>query len=69
MTLEFSVQSFLKNIHIKFHENPFSGSRVVLCGRTDMTELIAALRNFASPPKKIFPDKICREDQKTFYTQ
>jgi hypothetical protein len=46
---------------MKFHENPSSGSRDVLYGRTegqidgdrepDMTELIVAFRNFASTPK------------------
>jgi len=25
---------FSENPHIKFHENPFSGSRVFLCGQT-----------------------------------
>ena len=30
-----------KCCNIKFHENPFSGSRVILCGRTDMTKLIS----------------------------
>ena len=33
--LEFSRQIFEKSTNIKFHENPFSGSRVVTCGRTD----------------------------------
>jgi hypothetical protein len=32
---EFSRQIFKKYSNIKFHENPFSGSRVVPCGRTD----------------------------------
>ena len=33
---EFSRQIFeKKNTHIKFHENPSSGSRVVSCERTD----------------------------------
>ena len=29
----------------------FSGSRVVQCGRTDVTKLIVAFRNFAKGPK------------------
>jgi len=40
----------------KFHKNPSSRSRVVPCGqvdgRTDMTKLTVAFRNFASAPKK-----------------
>jgi hypothetical protein len=43
---------FLKISNIKFHENPSSGSRVVLCRWTDMTKPIAAFCNFASAPKK-----------------
>lgn len=32
---EFSGQILEKDSNIKFHENPFSGSRSVYCGRTD----------------------------------
>jgi hypothetical protein len=32
--LEFSQKIFEKYSNIKFHENPTSGSRIVLCGRT-----------------------------------
>jgi len=43
-----------KNTHTKFHENPSSGSQLVLCRRTgrqtDMTKLIVAYRNFATAP-------------------
>jgi len=38
----------------RFHENPFSGSRVFPCGRTDRhtdKKLIVAFRNFANAPK------------------
>ena len=35
MKLEFSRQIFEEYSDIKFHENPFSASRVVPCGRTD----------------------------------
>ena len=35
MKLEFFRQIFEKYSNIKFHENPYSGSRVVACGRTD----------------------------------
>jgi hypothetical protein len=38
---------------MKFNENPSSGSRVVACGRTDVTKLIVALRSFANAPKNI----------------
>jgi len=36
MKLEFTRQSFEKYSNIKFHKNPSSGNRVVLCGRTDI---------------------------------
>ena len=39
---------FFKSSNTKFHENPWSGSRVVPCGPTDMTKLIVACRNFAN---------------------
>jgi len=56
MKLEFSEQTFKKYPNTKFHENPSSRDRVVTGGqtdkRTDMTRLIAALRNFAHAPKK-----------------
>jgi hypothetical protein len=47
-------QVFEKYSNIKFHENPSSGSRVVPCGKTDLTDmakLILALRNFEKAPK------------------
>jgi len=55
MKLEFSRQIFKKYSNIKFHENPSSGSRVVARrrtdGRTDMTKLTFAFRNFVKAPK------------------
>jgi len=59
MRLEFSLLLFEENSHVKFNGNPSSGSRVVLCGRTDrktdgeknMTELIGAFRNVAKTHK------------------
>jgi len=48
MKLELSAQIFRNYSNIKFHENPPVGSRIVPCGRTDMTDLIAAFRNFAN---------------------
>ena len=44
---------------IKFHANPSSGSRVVTCGRTDMTKLIVALRNFANARLTVTEHKMC----------
>jgi hypothetical protein len=45
---------FRKYSNIKFHENPFSGSRVVPCGqkdgRTDMKKLIVVFRISADAP-------------------
>jgi len=45
----FLRQVFKKYSNIKFHENPSSGSRVVPCGWTDKTKLVA-FRNFARAP-------------------
>jgi hypothetical protein len=46
---------FREDSNIKFHENPSSGSGVVPCGgtdgRTDMTKLLVAFRNFANALK------------------
>ena len=51
------LDKFSKNTHIKFHENPSSGSRVVPCGRADgqtnMTKQIVAFRSFANAPQKL----------------
>jgi hypothetical protein len=51
-TLIFEID--FRKIHIKFHENSSSGSRVVpygrTDGRTDMTKLIVAFRSFANAP-------------------
>jgi hypothetical protein len=45
---------FRKTLNTKFHENPFSGSRVVQCGRkdgrTDITNPTSACRSFANTP-------------------
>jgi hypothetical protein len=42
MMFEFSRQSFEQYSNFRFYSNPSSGSRVVHCGWTDMTELIVA---------------------------
>jgi len=50
MKREFYQQIFEKSTNIEFREYLISGSRVVPCGRTDMTKLIVAVRNFANVP-------------------
>ena len=47
---EFSRQMFPESSNIKFRENPCSGSRFVLRGRTDDKddEAVVALRDFAN---------------------
>ena len=51
ITFEFSRQIFEEVSNIKFHKNPSSGSRVLLCRQTKVTKLIVAFRNFAKVPK------------------
>jgi hypothetical protein len=51
MELEFCGQILEKYSNIKFNENPFSKSRVVPWGRTDMTKLTVDFRNFANASK------------------
>jgi hypothetical protein len=55
LKIEFSPQILEKYSSIKHYENPSSGSRVVPCGRTDMTTITDAFRNFANASKN---DKI-----------
>ena len=40
MKLEFSQQAFQYYSNIKFHENPFNGSRIVPCDRTDRRDKV-----------------------------
>ena len=62
MKIEFPRQIFEKYSNIKFHYNPYSGSRVVPYGKrygrtdrpTDMTKLIVVFHNFANAPKNRF---------------
>jgi hypothetical protein len=58
MRLEFSGQIFEKYSYIKFRENPSNGSRVIPCGRTDMTKLIIGTPNFANVPNEA--ELVCR---------
>ena len=53
MKLEFSSQIFEKFTNVKCDENPFSGSRVVAYGQTDMTKLIVAMSNFVKAVKQL----------------
>jgi hypothetical protein len=54
MKLELFSTDFEKYRNTTFHENPSNGSRVIPGGRTDMTQLIVAFRNFADAPIKHF---------------
>jgi hypothetical protein len=68
MKLEFFLNVLEKKSNIKFHENPFSGNRIVSCGRTDgrtdtdrhtyMPKLTVAFRNFANEPNKNRPSTV-----------
>ena len=51
MKSEFCCQFFENYSNVKFHENPSSGRCIVPCGRTDMSKLIVALRNFWNAPE------------------
>ena len=61
MKFEFSRQIFEEGSHMKSYQHPSSGSRVVPCGRTDMTKLIAPFRNSAKAPKN------CRKFKNKLY--
>jgi hypothetical protein len=57
MKLEFFDWFWKKRLNIKFHQNPFSGSRVVPCGQIDrQDEAVVAFRSFAKAPKN-FPNR------------
>jgi hypothetical protein len=55
MKVEFSLQIFEKYSNIKVHKHSSSGSGIVPCGwtegRTDLTKLVVAFRNFVNAPK------------------
>jgi hypothetical protein len=55
MKIESSRQIFEESLRIKFYQNPSSGRRVTVCGRTDaqteMTKLIVAFCNFTNATK------------------
>jgi len=54
---QFFRNIFAKYSIIKFHENPFSDSRVIPCGLSDwerdVTKLTVAFRNSANAPKNL----------------
>jgi hypothetical protein len=58
MKLEFSWQIFEKHSNVKFHENPFRGSRDVAWGREDGYDEVV-FRSFAKAPKIIEVLKYC----------
>jgi hypothetical protein len=49
--------------YIKFHENPFVGSRVFWFGQTggqmDLTKIMVAFRSFTDAPKKGLGGTVC----------
>jgi len=51
MKTGFSQHIFEKSSYSKFHENPSNESRIIACGRMDMTKLRVAFRNFVNVPK------------------
>jgi len=56
--LEFSRHIFKKFSHVKFHENPSCGSRVVPCGRTDAHDVAnGRFSQFRNAPNKTKPLK------------
>ena len=62
MKSELSRQTFEKDLNVKYHENPSSGSRVVQSGRTsghtNMTKLMVAFRNFQTAPRNVHHVKL-----------
>jgi hypothetical protein len=52
-------KKIIENAHLKFHENPSNGSRVVPYGRVgrDMTKQMVAFHNFANVSKNV--DRVC----------
>jgi hypothetical protein len=50
MKLEFSRQIYEESSNITCYQNPFTGSRVVPCGQTDMAKLRVAFLNFPDEP-------------------
>ena len=49
--VDFSRRSFEKYSNVNFYESLSCGSRVVPCGRTDVTKLTVGFRDFANAPE------------------
>jgi hypothetical protein len=60
------VDTFSKNSHIKFHENPSRFFFLHWDRRRDMTVLMVAFCNFANASKDV-SDKICRENRNAYF--
>jgi hypothetical protein len=59
--LDFSQYIFIEVPDTKFHRIPFSGSRAVTCGRTEMVMTIGAFRDSANAPARVslsYPQKL-----------
>jgi hypothetical protein len=53
--IEIYWKILVKRPSVRFHENPFSGSRVITCRQTDITKLIGAyFQLFVPNAKRIF---------------
>jgi hypothetical protein len=68
MELEFSRQIFEKYPNIKFHENLSIGAEWRADGRTDMTNLVVAFRNFANATTIQSVDAV-QWNNRSFFTQ
>jgi len=53
INLDFSGQIFEKSLNIKLYENSSRRSRVIPCGRTNVTKLIFAFHNVTNAPKNL----------------
>jgi len=51
MGLELFRQILEKSSNVNFHKNPSSGSRVVSCGWTDVTEEVVPFHGLRNTPK------------------
>ena len=56
LKFNFSGRIFKRFRNIEFRENPSSGNRILFHadGRTDMTNVVVAFRNFSNTPKNVY---------------